>query len=79
VKLNSTIHASGKGIPYKDQDKVISKLTSFTTFGTAKEKGRALASCYVKSLLKTNKGRIWFTSKPNEASTFSFTIPLKQN
>jgi signal transduction histidine kinase len=74
-----SVKDSGKGIPYSDQNKIFNKLTSFTTYGTASEKGSGLGLMLCKDLVENNKGKIWFTSTPGEGSTFSFTIPLKPN
>lgn len=69
----------GKGIPYEHQVKIFNKLTSHTTFGTAREKGSGLGLLLCKELVETNKGKIGFVSKPDEGSTFSFTIPLHKS
>lgn len=77
---NNTIEISikdrGVGIPKEDIDKLFKIETSFTTYGTEKEKGTGLGLILCKDLIEKNKGEIWVESKENKGSTFFFTLPL---
>jgi len=67
---------NGKGIPKEAQDKIFNKYTSYTTFGTASEKGSGLGLLLCKELVEKNNGTIWFESMAGIGTTFYFTIPL---
>lgn len=65
----------GIGIPEKDQAKI------FTRFFRSEEEaakgipGTGLGLFIVKQLVEKMDGKIWFTSKVGEGSTFSFSLP----
>ena len=67
---------NGQGIALEVQPKIFNKYTSYSSFGTAKEKGSGLGLLLCKELVEKNNGTIWFESKPNEGTTFFFSVPL---
>ncbi|MGF7073291.1 two-component system sensor histidine kinase/response regulator [Mucilaginibacter sp. 3215] len=71
------IRDNGKGIPEEAQSKIFNKYTSYTTFGTASEKGSGLGLLLCKELVERNNGTIWFESKAGIGSTFCFTVPIE--
>lgn len=71
------IRDNGKGIPEEAQSKIFNKYTSYTTFGTASEKGGGLGLLLCKELVERNNGTIWFESKAGIGSTFYFTVPIE--
>jgi signal transduction histidine kinase len=66
----------GTGILPEARSKIFNKFSSYTTFGTAKEKGSGLGLLLCKELVEKNNGTIWFESTPEKGSTFYFTLPL---
>lgn len=69
------IQDNGKGIPEEAQSKIFNKYTSYTTFGTASEKGSGLGLLLCKELVESNNGTIWFESKAGVGTSFYFTVP----
>lgn len=70
-----TIKDNGKGIPEEAQAKIFDKFSSYTTYGTASEKGSGLGLLLCKELVERNNGAIWFDSKAGVGSSFYFSIP----
>lgn len=71
VKVKDT----GQGIALENQPKIFNGVMSFTTMGTANEKGTGLGLALCKELVVKNGGSIWFESELGRGSTFVFTIP----
>lgn len=65
----------GKGIPEEAKAKIFDKFSSYTTFGTASEKGSGLGLLLCKELVEKNNGTIWFESKAGIGSSFYFSVP----
>lgn len=65
----------GCGIKEEDQSKMLRTDVQFSTFGTKNEEGSGLGLLLCQDLVKKINGEFWFTSIPNEGSTFSFSIP----
>lgn len=70
---------NGRGIPLEAQSKIFNKYTSYSSFGTNKEKGSGLGLLLCKELIEKNNGRIWFESVPEKGTTFFFTVPVKES
>ncbi|WP_373720161.1 hybrid sensor histidine kinase/response regulator [Bacteroides heparinolyticus] len=68
----------GCGISEEGQKKLLHTDTHFSTFGTNNEEGSGLGLLLCKDFVMKNGGKLWFTSKEKEGSTFSFSIPLKK-
>lgn len=65
----------GCGVKEEDQSKMLRTDVQFSTFGTKNEEGSGLGLLLCQDLVKKINGEFWFTSIPNEGSTFSFSIP----
>jgi signal transduction histidine kinase len=68
-----TVSDSGPGIPASVRPHI------FERFWQAEEtarKGRGLGLYIAKGLVEAQGGAIWVDSKPDEGTTFSFTLPL---
>lgn len=72
-----SVQDSGSGISPKDQQKLFSR-QSFTTRGTANEKGTGLGLQLCQDFVEKNGGRIWVESEPGKGSTFYFTLPVAE-
>lgn len=69
-----SVKDEGVGMSEEISSKLFNSNNSFTTLGTAKEKGTGLGLILCKEFVKRHKGNIWVESKIGEGSTFSFTI-----
>lgn len=67
----------GCGISEEGQKKLLHTDTHFSTFGTNNEEGSGLGLLLCQDFVVKNGGKMWFTSKEGQGSTFSFSIPLK--
>ncbi len=70
-----TVADNGLGIKEEDQPKLLNEVTHFTTFGTNSEEGSGLGLLLCRDFVIHNKGRLWFESKENVGSKFSFSVP----
>ena len=70
-----SISDTGVGINKEDQDKLFRLDTSFTSRGTADEKGTGLGLLLCKEFVEKNGGTIWVESNEEKGSTFKFTLP----
>lgn len=72
-----SVKDSGCGIDEENQKKLLHTDTHYSTFGTNNEEGSGLGLLLCQDFVIKNGGKLWFTSKQGEGSTFSFSIPLK--
>ncbi|MDN5201859.1 tetratricopeptide repeat protein [Fulvivirgaceae bacterium BMA10] len=70
-----SIQDTGVGISKEDQAKLF-ELETYSTIGTANEKGTGLGLLLCKDFVEKNGGKIWVESKQGSGSTFKFTVPL---
>lgn len=73
-----TVIDYGCGIKQEEQHKLLDVATHYTTFGTEHESGSGLGLLLIMEFMKLNNGRLFFTSKEGEGSTFSFVLPKKE-
>ena len=66
---------NGSGINPDLKDNLFKNINGITTSGTEGESGSGLGLLLVKDFVTKLGGDIWVESKPNEGSTFIFTIP----
>ncbi len=71
-----SVKDSGCGIDDENQKKLLHTDTHFSTFGTNNEEGSGLGLLLCQDFVVKNGGKLWFTSKKGDGSTFSFSIPL---
>lgn len=73
-----SVQDHGCGINEEGQKKLLHTDTHFSTFGTNNEEGSGLGLLLCQDFVTKNGGKLWFTSREGEGSTFSFSIPLKK-
>ncbi|MCB2195315.1 MAG: PAS domain-containing sensor histidine kinase [Bacteroidetes bacterium] len=71
-----SVSDSGIGISSENIKKIFKIDESFSTLGTEREKGTGLGLILCKEFVEKNGGRLKIKSRPNEGSTFIFTLPL---
>jgi signal transduction histidine kinase len=70
-----SVSDNGTGIKPEVKDFLFTKTSSYTSRGTANEKGTGLGLILCKEFVEKNGGRIWFESQLGKGSTFYFTLP----
>jgi signal transduction histidine kinase len=73
--LEVFIRDTGIGIDESIQEKILSKNTNITTYGTNNEKGTGLGLSLCSEMVIKNGGNLWIKSELNVGSTFYFTVP----
>lgn len=71
--INITIRDFGVGIPIEIQDKIFNPFFTYNK----QETGNGLGLSVVHGIIKQHKGRIQFSSEPNNGTTFVISIPKK--
>ncbi len=70
-----SVRDNGIGIPAGDQSKIFSQFFRTDQADVTAVSGTGLGLNITKMLVELQGGRIWFTSKLHEGSTFYFTLP----
>ena len=73
-----SVKDNGCGIDEEGQKKLLHTDTHFSTFETNNEEGSGLGLLLCQDFVVKNGGKLWFTSKKGEGSTFYFSVPLKK-
>ncbi len=68
---------TGRGISQENLTKLFD-VNSFSTRGTANEKGTGLGLMLCKDFIEKNSGKIWVDSTVNQGSTFCFSLMLHE-
>lgn len=76
--VENTISVKDSGIGMSQENiKMLFQVQTFTTRGTANERGTGLGLYITKNFIESNGGKIWVESEEGSGSTFRFTVPVK--
>jgi signal transduction histidine kinase len=73
-----SVSDKGMGIKEEEQDAIFT-LSTKTNYGTHKEKGTGLGLMLCKEYTEMQGGKIWFTSKEQEGTTFYLSFPKMES
>jgi len=73
------VRDTGVGMDKVTMEKIFSKNSNVTTYGTNNEKGTGLGLSLCKEMVEKNNGTIWVNSSLRRGSTFYFTLPKAEN
>ncbi len=77
ANIKVSVRDTGVGIPVEDQPKIFSKLYRAENVMQLEPHGTGLGLYIAKAVVEQSGGRIWFESKENSGTTFTFTLPLR--
>ena len=72
-----SVRDTGVGIPRDEHDAIFDKFHQVGATTKGVREGTGLGLAITKRLVEQHGGRIWVQSKPQEGSTFLFTLPLE--
>lgn len=70
------VRDEGDGIPASEQERVFDRFHRVEGGLTRRTGGTGLGLYIAKRLVEAMSGRLWLVSRPEEGSTFSFSLPL---
>ncbi len=73
--VECSVSDTGIGIQEKDLPNVFSKFQQFRRTPGPGDKGTGLGLSISKGIIEAHSGHIWVTSKPEEGTKFTFTLP----
>jgi len=79
LTLEFTVRDTGIGIPADKIDQLFKAFSQVDSSSTRKYSGTGLGLVISEKLVRMMNGEIWVTSKPNEGSTFSFTVKATES
>lgn len=74
--VHISVQDTGLGIAQENLERLFTAAATFTTPGTANEKGTGLGLNLCKDFVVKNGGDIWVESEPGKGTKFTFTIPV---
>ena len=75
TEVEISVSDNGPGIPEQAQARLFER---FSQLKMNNRQGLGLGLFIAKWIVEAHKGRIWVTSDPGKGSTFSFTLPYRQ-
>lgn len=83
TQTDSTVQVSvkdqGIGIPQEDQDHIFLKFYRGSNVMKTETDGTGLGLYFIKEIIQTCGGKIWFESADGKGTTFFFTLPIHGN
>ena len=73
--IQVNIADNGIGMSEYDLEHIFDEFYRVDNIINQKAKGTGLGLTLVKNIIQAHKGKIWVASRPNQGSTFSFTLP----
>ena len=74
-----SVSDNGIGIKPEAKQSLFEKTSSYSTHGTANEKGTGLGLILCREFVEKNGGKIWMESELGKGSTFFFTLPKQKD
>ena len=71
-----SIKDSGIGIPEEDKKNIFKRFFRAKNAAKMEKNGSGLGLSIARGIIEKHGGRLWFESKVEEGTTFSFTIPI---
>ena len=76
IKLE--VKDTGVGIPKDQQKRIFNKFFRAANAIRLETEGSGLGLFIVKNIVEAHGGKVWFKSEEGKGSTFSFTLPIKE-
>lgn len=77
-EVKVSVQDSGMGIPKAQQARVFGKFFRATNAQTVDTEGSGLGLYLVKNIVEAHEGTVSFTSTANKGTTFTITLPVKE-
>jgi len=77
--LAISIKDTGIGIPKSQQGQIFQKFFRGDNARKLETEGSGLGMYIAKEIVEMHKGRLWFESRENKGSKFTFTLPLVED
>jgi signal transduction histidine kinase len=74
-----SVHDRGPGVALEDQERIFEEFEQGGHGVHPAQEGTGLGLTVAKRLVELHGGRIWVQSQPGAGSTFSFTLPVRQD
>jgi PAS domain S-box-containing protein len=72
-----SIRDTGIGIPQSEQSRMFEKFHQVARQDRGRPPGTGLGLAITRQMVEMNRGRIWFESRENAGTSFTFTLPLQ--
>ena len=77
INIEVMVEDTGIGIPYLQQNRIFNKFFRADNVIKLDVEGTGLGLFICKNIIEAHKGKIWFESKKDKGTIFSFSLPIK--